>query len=169
MELEKMYKSLTLFSDLDWKAVNEEFETEYKDCSFPEYLQQKALEGDCPLYLFELAFYEYASHELKSLTATKGPEAGYHINPTNLFLTLEFDIPRMLKDSETGTIEIHEKPHVLCLYKDLKNQVHTCEVTEKQLKALELLELGPLTDQSQLSAETKDIFAQLIQKGLIFS
>ena len=50
--LEQMFPSLTLFSDLDWEAVTQEYESQYIDLSFPESLQQKALDGDCPPYLF---------------------------------------------------------------------------------------------------------------------
>ena len=55
--LEQMFPSLTLFSDLNWDKVKTEYESEYSDLSFPEYLQQKCIEGDCPPYLFELAFF----------------------------------------------------------------------------------------------------------------
>src|SRR4051794_32086142 len=64
--LQQMFPSLTLFSDIDWNAVTHEYQSEYIDLTFPEYLQQKALDGDCPQYLFELAFFELALFDAKT-------------------------------------------------------------------------------------------------------
>lgn len=163
--LENMYPSLSLFSDIDWKSIDEEYQTQFSHISFPEYLQEKALEGDCPLYLFELAFYEYAKHELQNLTAQKSGE-GYHLNPTTLFLSLEFDITRMLKEAQTGHIDIHERPHVLCLYKNQNGEVCSYEVCEQNLAVLGRLEEGPLGAE-QFNPEEQKIISQLAEKGLI--
>lgn len=163
--LEKMFPSLTLFSDLNWDAVTEEYERDFIDISFPEYLQQKSLEGDCPPYLFELAYYELALFDAKTSLETFPHRPGVYLNPTALFLSLEFDIKKMLEEALKGNIEIIERPHVLCLFKDTHDRLHSMEVDEDALEMLQNLEDGPQIDR----AFVKDLeqYMSLIETGLI--
>jgi hypothetical protein len=163
--LETMYPSLTTFSDLDWTLVKAEYETDYPELSFPEYLQQKALEGDCPPYLFELAFYELGLEELKSAQARFPVAPGLHLNPTALFLNLEFDVVRMIEEAKAGKVDVIENPHCLCLYKTTQDEVKTATLTEQSLKILELLEDGPLKDKTSLKQTTN--LADLIDREIV--
>lgn len=163
--LEKMFPSLTLFSDLNWDAVTEEYERDYIDISFPEYLQQKSLDGDCPPYLFELAYYELALYDAKTSPEAFPHRPGVYLNPTALFLSLEFDIKKMLEEALKGNIEIIERPHVLSLFKDTHDRIHIMEVDEDALEMLQNLEDGPQIDRGFV----KDLeqYMSLTKKGLI--
>lgn len=165
--LEKMFPSLTTFSDLDWDAVTKEYETTSIDISFPEYLQQKALDGDCPPYLFELAFYELAAFDAKTSMEPFPHRPGIYLNPTALFLNLEFDIPKMLERATKGKVEVHERPHVLCLYRDNEDQVNSLELGDEELALLQDLEDGPQMDKHFLEGKNKQNYTQLVRKGLI--
>lgn len=166
--LEQMFPSLTLFSDLNWDAVTQEYEADYIDISFPEYLQQKALDGDCPPYLFELAFYELARFDAKTSSEPFPHLAGIYLNPTALFLSLEFDVTKMLDEAHKGNIEVIERPHVLCLYRDKEDKIHSIEMTENELSLLEHLEDGPQPDMTFVPESSQKLFKELITKGLIF-
>lgn len=165
--LEQMFPSLTLFSDLDWKAVTEEYETNFIDISFPEYLQQKALDGDCPPYLFELAFYELALFDAKTSAEPFPHQPGIYLNPTALFLSLEFDIPEMLKKAMGGEIEIIERPHVLCLFRDSDDSIRSQEMTDEELNLLQNLEDGPQSDRNFIAKSEESHFEKFKQTGLI--
>jgi len=167
--LEQMFPSLTLFSDLNWDTVKAEYESDYSDLSFPEYLQQKCIEGDCPPYLFELAFYEQALFELKTMTQVIPSQSGIYLNPYSLFLSLEFDIKRMLEDAGQGKIDIHEKQHVVCLFKDKNDQISIMEATDEDLFLLQKLEEGPREDDSFVEIHQKKIYEKFLQTGLIWS
>lgn len=166
--LEQMFPSLTLFSDLDWDAVTKEYEADYIDMSFPEYLQQKALDGDCPPYLFELAFYELAKFDARTSREPFPHHAGIYLNPTALFLSLEFDVVKMLEEAAKGNIEIIERPHVLCLYRDKEDKIQTFEISENELELLEPLENGPQDDLSFVPKDSEKLFMDMVAKGLIF-
>lgn len=163
--LEKMFPSLTLFSDLDWAAVTQEYEADYIDISFPEYLQQKALDGDCPLYLFELAFYELALFDAKTSSEAFPHQPGIYLNPTALFLSLEFDVKRMLAQAKTGQIEVHERPNVICIFRDTKDELHIEELSEESLDMLQHLEDGPAQDSK--FAHNKSLYQKFVASGLI--
>lgn len=163
--LQKMFPSLTLFSDLDWDAVTQEYERDYIDISFPEYLQQKALDGDCPPYLFELAFYELALYDAKTSLEQFPHQPGVYLNPTALFLSLEFDIPKMLEEALKGNIEIIERAYVLCLFKDTHDQIHSMEVSDEALDLLQHLEEGPKRDRSFVTDKAQ--YLTLKNTGLI--
>lgn len=165
--LQQMFPSLTLFSDLDWEAVTKEYETEYMDLSFPEYLQQKALDGDCPPYLFELAFYELALFDAKTSAEPFPHLPGIYLNPTALFLSLEFDVKQMLKDAQNGQIDVIERPHVLCLYRDPQDQLKTLEMSEEDLELLEHLEDGPQDSRDFVSDKSKTHYRTFIENGLV--
>ena len=77
---------------------------------------------------------------------------------------MEFDVARMLKDSESGKIEIHQRPHVLCLYKDLDGKNQSLEVNEQELNILQLLEDGP---KKQFEPEQNELVSSLVKRGLI--
>ena len=167
--LEKMFPSLTTFSDLDWDAVTKEYETTSIDISFPEYLQQKALDGDCPSYLFELAFYELAHFDAKTSAEPFPFQPGVYLNPTALFLSLEFDITRMLQEASEGNVSVIERPHVLSLYRDRDDKVHSIELSDEELEVLQHLEDGPKPDKSFLLSGQAADFEQLVKKGLIIN
>jgi hypothetical protein len=165
--LQQMFPSLTLFSDLDWDAVTQEYESEYMDISFPEYLQQKALEGDCPPYLFELAFYELALFDAKTSMEPFPFKTGIYLNPTALFLSLEFDVKKMLSDAKSGKIEIYERNHVLCIYRDRSDKVHTVEMSEEELELLQHLEDGMQMNKSFVGPNQQNLYKKLIRDELI--
>lgn len=167
-QYQKMFPSLTTFSDLDWEEVTKEFETHYVDVSFPEYLQQKAIDGDCPPYLFELAYYELALFETRTSDLPFPKLPGVHLNPTALFLTLEFDVPMMLAKAARGEIEILERAHVLCLFRDKNDKVRSVELDEEALGLLENLEEGPQNDSSFVPHELKSRYQEMVKNGLIF-
>jgi hypothetical protein len=166
-ELEHMFPSLALFSDIDWEAVTKEYETDYIDVSFPEYLQEKALDGDCPPYLFELAYYELALFDAKASAEPFPFKPGIYLNPTALFLSLEFDVKKMLEQAKTGQIEILERTNVLCLFKDTHDKIHTTEMSDEELDILQHLEDGPKEDRSFVTAGNMSHFEKFIQTGLV--
>lgn len=166
-ELSKMFPSLTTFSDIDWDAVTQEYQTNYIDISFPEYLQQKALDGDCPPYLFELAYYELASYDALVSQEPFPFTQGVYLNPTALFLSLEFDVRKMLAEARHGKVEVHERPHVLCLFKDQKDRVHSLELDTDSLMILQQLENGPLQDPTPLQKINEEALTKLIDCGLV--
>jgi hypothetical protein len=166
--LEQMYPSLTLFSDLSWEKVKIEYESDYSDLSFPEYLQQKCVEGDCPPYLFELAFFEQALFELKAMTEINPSQDGIYLNPYSLFLNLDFDIKRMLDDASLGKIDVHEKQHVICLFRDKEHKISILEATDEDLFLLQKLEEGPREDESFVDKNQKNIYEKFLESGLIW-
>lgn len=165
--LQQMFPSLTLFSDLDWNAVSQEYTTEFQDLSFPEYLQQKAIDGDCPIYLFELAFYELALFDVKSSLDLFPKTPGIYLNPTALFLSLEFDVKRMLSEASEGNIAIFEREHVLCIFKDIKGIIHFLEVSDDELDLLQYLEEGPQKNKNFVSTKHQISFTRFNQIGLV--
>jgi hypothetical protein len=167
--LQQMFPSLTLFSDLDWDAVTKEYETDYIDISFPEYLQQKTLDGDCPPYLFELAFYELALFDAKTSAEPFPFKPGVYLNPTALFLSLEFDVKQMLSDSQEGKIDVIEKPHVMCVFRDKDDKIHTIEMSEEELELLQHLEDGPKDDTSFVEKKYQPHFNKFSDMNLIVS
>jgi hypothetical protein len=168
-QLEKIYGSLSKFSDLNWDEVTREYAKVESKISFPEYLQIKSEEGDCPEYLFELAFYEMARAEINNSQFTPPTSTGVFLNPTALFLSLQFDIEKMLKDAEIGKIEIHERAHVLCLYRDKKNALKSVELQEEALNILEHLEDGPQKDLKFLGDKDHKEFLNLVNLQIVFN
>lgn len=167
--LEQMFPSLTLFSDLNWEAVTQEYESHYIDLSFPEYLQQKAVEGDCPPYLFELAYFELAQYDVRTTDEAFPAQDGVYLNPTALFLSLEFDVVKMLKEAEAGNIEVVERPHVLCLFRDKKDRIHFQELSQDELSVLQHLEQGPKLNDDFLEQNERALFEDLVKMGLILN
>lgn len=165
--LEKMFPSLTLFSDLNWEAVTREYESEYINLSFPEYLQQKSAEGDCPPYLFELAYYELALFDARTSSDPFPYRPGLYLNPTALFLSLQFDVKRMIEEAARGKIEVYEKPHVLCLFRDTHDKIQIMEVSQEDLSLLQNLEDGPKTNLDFVDEKNEKHFNKFCQSGLI--
>ncbi len=165
--LQKMFPSLALFSDLDWDAVTQEYEASYIDHTFPEYLQQKALDDDCPPYLFEIAYYEQALWDVQKSEAPFPYKQGLYLNPTALFLRLEFDVVQMLKDAQTGKIEVQEKEHILCVFRDPKDLVHAIELDETSLQILSHLEEGAQPDYDFITPAQQRRFDYLVSLGLV--
>lgn len=161
--LQTMFPSLSKFSDLDWEAVTREYEATSIGISFPEYLQIKAEQGDCPPYLYELAFYELAAFDAKSSVTPFPHQPGIYLNPTALFLNLEFDIPRMLEEAELGNIEVFERSLILCIYRDKDDVVNSVELDGPSLELLSQLEDGPLTNISKRNQN----YEFLVKRGLI--
>jgi hypothetical protein len=166
-QLEQMFPSLTLFSDLNWDAVTREYESRYIDVSFPEYLQQKALDGDCPPYLFELAYYELALFDARTTDEPFPHRPGVYLNPTALFLRLEFDVAKMLAAVAEGHAEVIERPHVLSLFRGRDDVVRTLEVSEEDLTLLQKLEDGPLPGPAAFDDAERPVFERLKRQGLI--
>ncbi len=162
MNLKESFPSLALFSDMDWNAVAKEYEISSKIITFPEYLEFKAEEGDCPQHLFELAYFDAA---LKSIEAGEfffpdGP--GIHLNPSACFLSFDHDILTMVKDAHEGKISIIERPNVLCVYVDHEGEIRFHEISVSELELLQRLEEGSVPkDHEALPA--------LTQAGLILS
>lgn len=167
--LEQMFPSLTLFSDLNWDLVTKEYETDYIDISFPEYLQQKSLDGDCPPYLFELAFYELALFDVKTSAEPFPHQPGVYLNPTALFLSLEFDVKKMIEDAKAGKIDVIERPHVLCLFRDTHDKIHIQELSEADLDLLQVLEDGPQPTASFVEDKHQDHYKAFCRSGLILA
>lgn len=164
--LASIFTSLTLFSDLDWDQVTKEYEGSYIHLSFPEYLQEKALEGDCPPYLYELAFYEQALFELKNSNTPFPHQPGIYLNPTALFLSLEFDVPEMIADAHKGEPSVREREQVLTVYKDEADQIHSLPLTKEELLLLQELEEGP-SHSHEMRERSPIIFQDLVRKKLI--
>jgi len=167
--LEKIFPSLAKFSDLNWTEVSNEYGKVSSKISFPEYLQIKAEDGDCPEYLYELAYYELAVHEANNPDITFPQSGGIHLNPTALFLSLEFDIERMLKEAELGKIEIYERHNVLCVYRDHKNIFQCVELDDDALDILEQLENGPQKDLAFMRDKDHKEFLQLVNLNIVFN
>lgn len=167
--LQQMFPSLTLFSDLNWEAVTQEYETHYIDISFPEYLQQKALDGDCPPYLFELAFYELALFDARTSSEPFPFKPGVYLNPTALFLSLEYDVKKMLEEAAQGNIDVFEKPHVLCLFRDPKDKIQIMEMSDEDLSLLQHLEDGPQENPQFVEEKLQKHFKDFCSIGLILS
>jgi hypothetical protein len=165
--LEQMYSCLSLFSDLNWSEVIKEYESLSSNLTFPEYLQEKCLEGDCPPYLYELAFYEMARSHVETFELEIPQKPGLYLNPSLVFLNFEFDVKKMLEEASLGQIHIYERTHILCLYRNKTNQVNAIEITNKDLEILQTLEDGPLFDGN--FPKKTDQNQKLIDLGMIIN
>lgn len=165
--LEQLYPSLARFSDINWEAVTKEYESTSIEISFPEYLQLKAEEGDCPPYLFELAYYEMALASARTSDEPLPYRPGIYLNPTALFLALQFDVIGMLESASRGKVEVLEKDHVLCLFRGEGDKVKSLEVDQEELELLQFLENGPQFDVSFVDEKHQGQYQNLVQQGLI--
>jgi len=165
--LQNMFPSLTYFSDLDWPSVTAEYQLTAIDRSFPEYLQEKAIAGDCPDYLCDLAYYELALFEIQNADIKFPHTRGIFLNPSAMFLELAYDVPYMLEEAREGRKEVLERPIILCLYRDVSDELNSMELDEPTLLLLQELENGPKMDRTFLKEEDASNFTELIHAGLI--
>jgi hypothetical protein len=73
----------------------------------------------------------------------------------------------MIADALKGEIAVVEKEHILAVYRDQSNQVHTIALTQAELALLQELEDGPKANHSFLSHSSPVIFQDLVRKKLI--
>lgn len=144
MKLKDAFPHLSLFSDMDWNSVEEEYEKTSRFVTFPEYLELKAEEGDCPHYLFELAYFDSALSSLQESEFIFPETPGFHLNPSARFLSLDHDILRMVSDAHEGTISVIERQNVLCIYVDSKGEIRFHELNTSELEVLQSMEEGSL-------------------------
>lgn len=160
MNLKDAFPSLSLFSDMDWNAVTKEYEPSSKFITFPEYLALKAEEGDCPQHIFELAYFDAALTGLQDGEFIFPDSPGVYLNPSACFLSLDYDILKMVTDAHDGKINIIEKQHVLSLFVDADGEIVFHELSSDELEALQELEDGKLEKGNSL-------LPSLTEKGLI--
>ena len=174
--LEKMYPSLTEFSDLNWDEVSREYIASHdqrpKDIEefvfdFPQYLQDKAIAGDSPAYLFELAFFELLQGQIIATTLTFPFQQGIFLNPSLSFLNLEYDVSLMMDEATKGNVQIIERPHVLCIYRHPRLGLHHVDVTSPMLEVLQALEKGPVNSRSDFPALQQKTLSSLIELGIV--
>lgn len=163
--LEKMYPRLATFSDLNWEEVAEEYfalrpslssDLQEVLCDFPSYLETKAMEGDCPSYLFELAYFELAEFHAQSSPENFPTAKGVHLNPTTNFLNFEFDIARMVREAEKGEVNVYERPHVMCVSRHQDGSLRFTELNQRELDLLLTLEDGPQENRGQFNQKLLD-------------
>ena len=174
--LEEMYPSLTVFSDLTWDTVTQEYIASHDErpqdieefvFNFPAYLQEKAAAGDSPAYLFELAFFELLQNQMIEATIETPEPPGIYLNPTLSFLNLEYDVSLMIDEATKGNPLLIERPHILCIYHHPLRGLHHLDVTTPMLEVLEELEDGPLKSRDNLATPQQKILNELIESGLI--
>lgn len=144
MQLKDAFPHLSLFSDMDWSSVAEEYEKTSRFVTFPEYLELKAEEGDCPHYLFELAYFDSALTGLQESEFIFPETPGLHLNPSARFLSLDHDILKMVSDAHEGTISVIERQNVLCIYVDGDGEIRFHELNASELEVLQAMENGSL-------------------------
>lgn len=167
--LESVYSSLEDFSDIDWNLITQEHFVSFEARpsledfihAFPEFLQNKASEGDAPAYLFELAFLELIQNQMSQLEIEAIQSPGLHLNPTLSFLELEFDLLPMLAQKEKE--KVIERPHVLCVFKSLGHEINHVEITDDYLSVLQKIE-----GQEKIHEGQKETLRELIDRGLVF-
>lgn len=165
--LEAQFPHLKLFCHLNWEDVTREYESLYFNMSFPEYLQQKAIDGDCPDYLFELAYYEMALNQVSTTKLSYPFLPGVYLNPSALFLSLEYDIPGMLKLAQEEGPGLIEREIYLCIYQDTQGMARVHELSHEELHILQLLEDGPAFDYHAFERTNTDLFDQLSNREII--
>jgi hypothetical protein len=160
MDLKESFPSLSLFSDIDWNAVAKEYEPASKVITFPEYLELKAEEGDCPPHLFELAYFDSALMALQEGEFVFPDTPGTHLNPSASFLSFDHDILKMVSDAQDGTISVISRRNVLCVYIDDEGELRFHEINESELEALQSLEEGR-------QPKDKNALSSLTEAGLV--
>ncbi|MES2526764.1 MAG: hypothetical protein V4598_06740 [Bdellovibrionota bacterium] len=162
MNLKDSFPNLALFSDMDWNAVAKEYEISSKIITFPEYLEFKAEEGDCPQHLFELAYFDAALNSIQEGEFLFPDSPGIHLNPSACFLSFDHDILTMVKDAHDGKISVIERPNVLSVYVDHDGEICFHEISVTELELLQKLEEGTLSS-------NHEALPALTQAGLILS
>ena len=166
--LEETFPSLTVFSDVDWQEITNEFIASHEEnpksiqeftSNFPSFLQQKAEMGDCPEYLFELAFFELAQAQILSTEIDLPTDPGIHLNPTATFLNLEYDVNMMLEEATKGSVKVFERPHIISLYRHPDLGLMQKELSENEIKLLSQIEAGEVI--------STDLLDELMESGLV--
>ena len=174
--LETMYPSLTVFSDMNWEEISQEYIATHEErpqdidefiFHFPQFLQEKAALGECPIYLFELAFFELMQNQTLATDADMPNTKGIHLNPTLSFLNLEFDVSLMVDEATKGNVQIIQRPHVLCIYRHPTRGLHHVDITTPVLEVLQELEDGPVRERGDLPSSQQKTLHELIDLGLV--
>jgi hypothetical protein len=161
-ELQRQYPYLDLFGEMPWHEVTEEYQSMAIEMSFPEYLQHKSIEGECPAYFFELAFYQLALEQVRNADPSWPLKKGLWLNPTAHFLSLEFDIPEMISNAKNGRIEVIHNPKTMGICLDQNNQVRQVILTPDELRILAQIE-----NEIQIDIHHSPELEKLIQSGII--
>lgn len=162
MNLKDSFPSLSLFSDMDWDAVAKEYEPTSKFVTFPEYLALKAEEGDCPQHLFELAYFDSALAGIQEGEFFFPESPGLHLNPSACFLSLDYDILKMVTDAHDGNVGVIERQNVLSIFVDIDGEFQFHELSHAELETLQKLENGNLE-------KGDSALPSLVARGLILS
>lgn len=162
MDLKNSFPSLSYFSDIDWDKVGAEYKISSQIMTFPEYLEMKAEEGDCPPHLFELAYFEEALMTLQSSEFLFPEDPGIFLNPAACFLTLDFDVVEMMARAQDGKIEIIERPHVLSIFVDPDGEIQFMDLSNEEIDILSSLENG-----DRISEEKAPLIEKLYHAGLV--
>ena len=94
-------------------------------------------------------------------------EKGLHLNPSLSFLNLEFDVGMMMDEATKGSVQILQRPHVLCLYSHPTRGLHNIEVTTPILETLQLLEEDSLENREAVPKHLQETLQKLIDLGVI--
>lgn len=174
--LEKTYPSLTVFSDMNWEEVSQEYIASHDErptdveefvFNFPTFLQEKAVAGDSPSYLFELAFFELIQNQVLSFDLDLPATPGIHLNPSLSFLNLDYDVKLMIDEATKGNTQLLMRPHVLCIFRHPRLGLNQIDITSSYLEVLQELENGPLKDRSDLPKSEQKALSELIKLGVI--
>jgi hypothetical protein len=174
--IQDTYSSLEIFSDISWEEICNEYLASYEEApkdvddfvaGFPQFLEDKAAEGECPTYLFEIAYVEFMASVLSDAQVDFPTSKGLHLNPTLSFLTLEFDVLQMLEESKSGEASVIERPHILCLYQDQENGLCSQELEEDDLEILKKLEEQEDCTLDHFASEDQQSLDHLIKTGMI--
>ena len=157
MNLKDSFPNLSLFSDMDWNAVLKEYEPTSKFVSFPEYLELKAEEGDCPQHLYELAYFDSALTRIQEEDFFFPDSPGVHLNPSACFLSFDHDILKMVIDAHDGNISVIERQNVLTIFVDHDGEIKFHELSLTELDLLQELEKGSLRNEHPAIAPLTDI------------
>jgi len=130
-------------------------------------LQQKAAQDECPIHLFELAFFELIENDMLNAEMILPEMKGIHLNPSLSFLNLEFDICLMVSEATKGNIQIIHRPHILCLFLHPTRGMNHVDITTRYLEILQQLEDGPLSNRSSISGDQQESLNELIDLGLV--
>lgn len=161
-DLKSDFPSVSFFSDVDWSALAQEYAPASQIMSFPEYLEIKAEEGDCPPYIFELAYFDETLSSLQGEEFLFPDSPGVHLNPSARFLSFDFDILTMVSAAHEGKVEVVEKKNVLSIYVDAEGEIRFHELTGPELDTLQALEAG-------VTPSDPESLSGLVESGLLIS
>jgi hypothetical protein len=173
--LEETYPGLSVFSDLKWDEVSQEYLASHEEVptdleefvfNFPQFLQDKAAAGDCPAYLFEVAFFELLQNQIQEADLTLPIASGVYLNPSLSFLSLDYDVAEMLQAATIGQVQVIERPHVLSLYRHVDRGFEYRDITPQMLDLLQRLEDGPIKPKVVLTSSEKETLQEMLDLGL---